>query len=680
MNFLRFLLLFLLPTLLVGQARKPLPSLVQPGYLLFPINPGQAGSLSGGMGDLRGNHFHAGLDIRTGGTEGLPVHAAADGYVSRIAVFTGGYGNVIFLKHPNGLTTVYGHLKTLNDTLGTYLRENQYAKKTFEIDLRPQPNEFPVKKGDVIALSGNTGGSGGPHLHFEVRDPNDNLINPLLYGFPELSDDVPPYFERVAIRTMTPESRLNGEFQRQTFTPVRRADGSYTIAQPISASGLLGLELLAYDKANGSPYRNGLNCVEIRLDGNEVFAYNMNMFPNEQTRFINVHMNYEAEQLSGQRYHRGYVADGNKLSLYHSNAYRGKLPLLDRKPHEVTITLFDNYEHSAVLRFIIQPEPLSEPVLAQPIQTIAIDSGQLSTLPGLTQPGQQNVPNVTLTPDDNVLKLAVRGLPGVPPNALLFTGKKTTELPVAYTRNGKAVYLIDLNKTMPDSVQIGRGRLPLNFRQAVIPGRTQVIDAGNVNLRFNAESLFDTLYLSTRTSSGNILEINQNTIPLNDFIDVRFTPTSPVSIDTMRTKMYMLSGGRQRFVGGKWTNNRIEFRTRELGKFGLLTDLTPPVIRVVSATGKGISARISDDLSGIDQFRVFVNGEWTLMQYDYKRALIWSDKLDPEAAFEPESEVIIQVRDRSGNVGEVVTKIAAAPAPKAKPVKKAPAKKRGRKR
>ncbi|RYF66882.1 MAG: M23 family peptidase, partial [Cytophagaceae bacterium] len=505
-----------------------------------------------------------------------------------------------------------------------------------------------------------------------VRDPNDNLLNPLLYGFPELSDDVPPYFERIAIRTMTPESRLNGEFQRQTFTPVRRADGTYTITQPISASGLLGLELLAYDKANGSPYRNGLNCVEIRLDGNEVFAYNMNMFPNEQTRFINVHMNYEAEQLSGQRYHRGYVADGNKLSLYHSNAYRGKLPLLDGKPHEVTITLFDNYEHSATLRFIVQPEPIAVPILAQTIQTVAIDSARQNPM--------TNVPSVTLTPDDNVLKLLVRGLPGVPPNALLFTGKKITELPVAYTRDGKAVYLIDLNKTLPDSVQVGRGRLPLNFRQAVVPGRTQVIDAGNVNIRFNAESLFDTLYLSTRTSSGNTLEINQNTIPLNDYIDVRFTPTSPVSIDTMRTKMYMLSGGRQRFVGGKWANNRIEFRTRELGRFGLLTDLTPPAIRVMSATSKGISARISDDLSGIDQFRVFVGGEWTLMQYDYKRALIWSDKLDPEMAFESDAEVIIQVRDRSGNVGEVVTTIAAAPAPKPKPVKKAPAKKRGRKR
>lgn len=641
-------------TMAFAQVKKPVGPLIQPGYLLFPINPGQAGSLSGGMGDLRGNHFHAGLDIRTGGVEGVPVHAAADGYVSRIAVFTGGYGNVIFLKHPNGLTTVYGHLKVLNDTLGTYLRSAQYDKQTFEIDLRPAPNQFPVSKGEIIALSGNTGGSGGPHLHFEVRDPNDNLINPLLYGFPELSDDVPPYFERIALRTMTPQSRLNGEFGRQTFVPVRHADGSYGLSQPISASGLLGLELLAYDKANGSPYRNGLNCVEIRLDGQEVFAYSMNSFPNEQTRFINVHMNYEAEQLTGQRYHRAYVADGNQLNLYHSSAYRGKLPLLDGKPHEVTITLFDSYEHGATLRFTLLPEtalPVG-PVVAAP----TIDST------ALTQP--MLVPSATITPDDNVLKLTVKDLPASPPNALLFVGRTITELPVAYVRSGKATYLIDLNKTLPDSVQVGRGRIPLNFRERIIPGKAQVVNAGNVTLRFNASSLFDTLYLATRTLPGNVLEVNQATIPLNEAIDVRFIPMYPAGIDTLRTKMYALNGGRRSFLGGTWVGNRIEFSTRVLGRFGLLTDVTPPAIRILSATPTGISARISDDLAGIDKFRAFVNGEWVLMQYDYKRALIWSDGLDPAVLFEAGAELKIQVRDRAGNIAEVVTTVAQPVAPK----------------
>ena len=252
----------------------------------------------------------------------------------------------------------------------------------------------------------------------------------------------------------------------------------------------------------------------------------------------------------------------------------------------------------------------------------------------------------------------------MPPSALLFTGKKTTDLPAAYIRDDKATYLIDLNKTLPDSVQIGRGRIPLNFRQRVLPGQAQVVDAGNISLRFNAESLFDTLYLATRTTAYNGLEINQNTIPINDFIDVRFTPTSPMAIDTMRTKMYLLNNGRQKFIGGRWVKNCIEFRTRELGKFSLLTDLTPPDVRLVSATARGVSARISDELSGIDQFRVFVNGEWTLMQYDYKRALIWSDKLDPATPFEAGAEVKLQVRDRAGNVAELLTTIAAPPAPK----------------
>ncbi len=630
------------------------------------------------MGDLRANHFHAGLDIRTGGREGLDVHAAGDGYVSRIAVFSGGYGNVIFIRHPNGLTTVYGHLKTLSDTLGRYLRQQQYTRKTFEIDLRPEPDQFPVKQGDIVALSGNTGGSGGPHLHFEIRDAKDNLINPLLYDFPEIRDEVPPYFERIALKTMTPTSRVNGEYQRISYAPVRRPDGSYTLTQPITASGLIGLEVLGYDKTSGSPYRNGINCLEIKLDGREVFAYNMNSFPNEQTRFMNIHENYEVEQTTGQRYHRAYIADGNVLDVYKlpgNAAYRGRLPLLDGKPHEVTLTLYDAFDHTARLTFTILPEVATsgsvrvDSVAVQP----ATDTSDYAEPTDESLPAE--APTATITTDENVLMLTVRNVSAAnPPVAKLYTGRTVTEQAVSYVRRDRtaagaperfrpaeqptvAVYLIDLRRTMPDSVQFGRGVVRTNFKKRIIPGRPAVLTDGNTRLEFGAATLFDTLHLAMRPVPGGGLEINQPTIPLNEYLTVQYVPNYPIAIDTMRTKAYWTSGGRESFLGGTWKNGTIEFRTRSLGRFQLMTDVTPPTVEILSATPKGISVRIRDDLSGIAQFRALVNGEWVLMQYDYKRALLWSDKLNPDEPFEAGAEVIVQVKDRSGNIGSDSTTV-----------------------
>ncbi|MFD1143354.1 M23 family metallopeptidase [Larkinella insperata] len=626
-----------------GFGQKPDKTIlkaVQPGYFLFPIMPGEANSLSGGLGDLRPNHFHAGIDIRTAQREGLDVYAAADGYVSRIAVFTGGYGNVIFIKHPNGLTTVYGHLKTLSDTLGQYLRAEQYKKQTFEIDLRPAPNQFPVKKGQIIALSGNTGGSGGPHLHFEIRDEKNNLLNPLLFGFQEIEDNVPPYFERIALQPLTPASRVNGQAGRLALTPVRRPNGDYVLTQPISASGLIGLEVLAHDRTSGSPFRNGLTCIEIQLDDQEMFAYNMNNFPNEETRLINLHMNYAVEQLTGQRFHRCYIADGNTLNSYRYDQRQGKLPLFDGKPHEVRITLYDCFQHTTNLRFTVLPEAEN-------------------ALPGKLTPSK--LPTAIFSSvEENTLIIRARNFPTtVPPTARLFASGASKDLPVDYVRGNEAYYVVDLQKYLPDSVQVGKTVLPLNFKKRILPGKSAFYRDSSVTVAFAPESLYDTLHLSVSTL-GNQLTINQRTIALKDNIEVDFVPADPVE-DPRKTQMYLINGGRRYYVGGFWKNNHFLFRSRQLGTFQLLADPNPPTVKFLRKDHTALVATVKDDLSGLDTVRAMVNGEWILMQYDYKRALVWSDKLDPAKPFE--GSVVLEAKDRAGNVTTVTAQLPPAPRP-----------------
>ena len=184
------------------------------GYYIFPVQPGQPNSLSGTMGELRTGHFHGGLDVRTGGATGLPIHAAAEGWVSRVKVSTSGYGNVIYLSHPNGTTSVYAHLEGFEDKLAKWVREQQYKEKTFEIELFPEQNQIRYNQRDVIGYGGNSGSSGGPHLHFEIRDANQNALNPLEFGFNEIKDNIPPYLYKLALEPKTMNSRVGHEWGR----------------------------------------------------------------------------------------------------------------------------------------------------------------------------------------------------------------------------------------------------------------------------------------------------------------------------------------------------------------------------------------------------------------------------------------------------------------------------------
>jgi hypothetical protein len=595
------------------------------GYYQFPIMPGQPNTLAGGLGDLRTNHFHAGLDIRTQQREGLAVHAAAEGYVYKVAVQRSGYGNVIFLRHPNGQTTVYGHLLKFSDKLADWVRAEQYKKQGFEIDLFPEPNQFSFRKGEVIALSGNTGGSAGPHLHFEIRDSKDNYLNPLYFGFKEIRDVTPPKFVNLAIRPLDINGRVNGQFDRRVYSPVKQKDGSYRLAYPVTATGIVGIDLVAHDQMTGTGFRYGLQCVEIRMDGEEVFSYNMEIFPNASTRDYNNLIDYETEQETGQRYLRCYVPDGNTFNLYKTNLLKGKLNITDTLAHEVKIRISDSYENFSELVFTIKGEKGKAEL---PVSDTEVN-------PEWIQTDVQN----------NTLIVKAKNYRSSLPLATFYTeGKEIKKEPDFYDKES-AVFLTDLRAYMPDSVKIGNSIARTYLRTKVFPGISSLYTGKDWTVEFKPTSLFDTLYVTAQRNM-NYLTLNTRGTALRDYVSVSFVPDKlPENKD--RAKVYRYLDGDYRFVGGEWDGDQIHFQTKELGTFVVRTDTIPPGIKLLEHSKARIRGYIWDSFSGISHYRAKVGDEWVLLNFDSKRGYIWSEKLDDSMPFE--GELTLEVTDGAGN-------------------------------
>ena len=232
--------------------------------------------LSGTFGELRSNHFHGGLDIKTQHRQGLPVIAAASGYVSRIKIQHYGYGKAIYIQHPNGYTTVYGHLQKLGPELEAYLKKAQYAKESYEIELFPKPGELKVEKGQLIAYSGNTGGSGGPHLHFEIRDGNQRPMNPKLFGI-EIQDSREPLIQGLFAYPLNKDAQVNNSRERQKLTLIPLQDGSYTTPE-VEACGNIGFGVISVDQQDMANNQNGVYKIEANLNGDKVFEIDFNRF------------------------------------------------------------------------------------------------------------------------------------------------------------------------------------------------------------------------------------------------------------------------------------------------------------------------------------------------------------------------------------------------------------------
>lgn len=309
--------------------------------------------LSGNFGELRSNHFHSGIDFKTQGVEGKPVHAVQEGYISRIGVSPWGYGNVLYIDHPDGTTTVYGHLQKFAEPVAAYVKDQQYQQETFTIQLYPEPGHFPVQQGEVIALGGNSGSSGGPHLHFEVRDTeSEEVLDPLLYYKDRIKDTRPPGIEGIMIYPMEGKGMVNRKPQKQEVKPVTGKNGKLTIPTRIEAWGEIGVGVKAYDYMDNTTNIYGVKEITLQVDGETIFHSDIHAFALHETRYLNSFTDYEEWRNKRSFYMKSFLDPGNRLHFIES-LNRGIIRIDEEREYPFTYSLKDAYGNTTELYFTV---------------------------------------------------------------------------------------------------------------------------------------------------------------------------------------------------------------------------------------------------------------------------------------------------------------------------------------
>jgi hypothetical protein len=306
--------------------------------------------LAANFGELRQNHFHMGLDIKTEMRINLPVYAAADGWIARVKVEPEGFGQAIYINHPNGYTTVYAHLNEFFPKLAAYVKKEQYRLESWAVSLEIPNGMFKVRKGDLIARSGNTGGSEGPHLHFEIRRTSDDInLNPMLFGLP-IPDQVAPVIQRLAIYDGS--TSIYEQSPRQI--PVRNNAGDSFSIPLVTAFSKIRFGISAFDQQSGSTNPNGI--FEAILFDNEqrILSFQMNNISYDHTLNVNAHIDYKTRAQGGQYIQQLFLLPGCNPSIYRTPGGNGVIDISDGRVHSIRVEVKDAYANTSRLHFIIR--------------------------------------------------------------------------------------------------------------------------------------------------------------------------------------------------------------------------------------------------------------------------------------------------------------------------------------
>lgn len=332
---------------------------------ISPIPQGLPIILAGTFAELRSNHFHGGLDVKTKGQTGMPLSAIADGYVSRINISSYGYGNTLYIAHPNGYTSVFAHLQSFGKEIDEFIKTIQKEKESWALEVYPGKSELLVKQGEVVAISGNTGASRAPHLHFEIRDTRTQIpIDPLLFGY-KIKDEINPRIYRFQIhpigeRSMARVVYTNGKsstsIKRPITTRVSGSNGKYRLypIKELQCHGKVGFSISAKDFHTGSFNSLGVPIIEMKVNGKIYFSHDTEKIPFSKTRYLNALIDYDAKKRQGRYYYRSHILPGNGLSIYPDRVNDGYLELRSDTTYFIEFRLADRNGNETTLAFTLK--------------------------------------------------------------------------------------------------------------------------------------------------------------------------------------------------------------------------------------------------------------------------------------------------------------------------------------
>lgn len=525
--------------------------------------------LSGNFGELRNNHFHSGIDLKTQGVINKPVYNIADGYVSRISVSSSGYGLALYVTHPaTGHVSVYAHLESYAPNIEAYVKQKQYEQESYVVNLHLKEGEIPVKQGSLIAYSGNTGSSGGPHVHFEIRDAvSEYVLDPLAFFKSHIKDNVAPDIRGIAAYPVSGEGVINGSRipLRQDISKTK--SGTYTaLKTPIKAWGKIGLGIKAYDKMTSTTNIYGVKIVRLFVDNEKIFESDIKSYSFDQTRMLNTFVDFKDWRNRKSFFMCSFIEPGNKLPFYTAQN-NGYIDINEPRLYNIRYELEDIYGNVSQYKFSI--------------------SGV-----------QQAIPR--------------------PPRGTYMNWDSDNYFE---------------NETF--SLIIPKGNLYDDFI-------------------FNLTQTPSDLYFSDK------YKVNSAHIPFDDKAEMKIKLEKDNLPNKAQYGLVIVNGNRESWVGGQYQSGWITTTIHEAGyEYAVSSDTEAPTITSIAAEKwvqqKKIILKVTDNKSGINQYKGMIDGEFALFEHDAKSPQ-YIYRFDPSKLQSGQTHKLQFVAtDRCGNTSKYIT-------------------------